>query len=365
MVTDEDPECRAEAATAIGEVREPRFQGRLVQLLYDASPQVARAAIGAVRSRVRRDGFNPIYAPILISFLQNRRVKHESREALLAFRETVLPSLVHFMNDPDESIWVRRGLPKTIAQIGTRAAVGALVDGLGVQRDAFLRRKIIEALVWLRTDGDLAVDRTVIEAAVRHECGLYLDAYCGLQRLEIGDRGRFVGPLVRWDSEDEEPELLDRLLAERLEEHLRNIFGLLSLIHRPADIWAAHRTLAGRNEAPNSHALEYLDNTLSGETRRVVLSAIGDSRVEEKIQVARRSFGIEARTKVEALARMLDVTEADGDSANLASAALYAVYTNRISELFPRVETLATESRDPFVAETARWVMARIRRVEP
>ena len=108
LLSDADPEIRAEGAKALGAIREPRFQELLIRLLYDREPQIAREAISAIRRRVARDGYNPIYVPTLVSLLNERRVKHEAREALVAFGEPAIPALAHFMGDPDEQLWVRR-----------------------------------------------------------------------------------------------------------------------------------------------------------------------------------------------------------------------------------------------------------------
>ena len=52
----------------------------------------------------------------------------------------------------------------------------------------------------------------------------------------------------------------------------------------------------------------------------------------------------------------------DGDSERegLIVAALYSVYTERVSELYPRVEALLAQDSEPFVQETAEWVARRL-----
>jgi hypothetical protein len=41
-------------------------------------------------------------------------------------------------------------------------------------------------------------------------------------------------------------------------------------------------------------------------------------------------------------------------------AALYDVYADRVSELYRQVQSLATETEDAFVKETAAWVVQRL-----
>jgi AAA family ATP:ADP antiporter len=366
MLCDADPSVRSEAAKAIGAVHEPEFQGQLLQLLYDAEPAVVREAMSAVRRRVARDGFVPVYSPRLISLLQNRRLKHDARESLVALGEPVIPALTHFMNDREEQIWVRRALPKTIARFGTPAAAKALAESLSRAKDAFLRRKVIDALGSIG-DSDLLADHAgQIERAVHFEARRYMQELLDLTALDFTRRGRLDGPLVEWNSTEEEPSLLDRLLDERMADSLNNVFRLLAMLHPPDGIRAAHRSLISGQPALRNHALEYLDNTLSGEVRRNVFAVIDDTPAREKFKRAEKLFGVSARSKIETLGAVLSQPrDGDRDAAALGVAAVYAVYEGRVAELFPNVQTLSSEAAHPFIRETAAWVCRRLNLAGP
>jgi AAA family ATP:ADP antiporter len=358
MLSDADVKVRAEAAKAMGAVYEPKLQGQLVQLMYDSEPRVLREAISAIRRRVARDGFQPLYAPILISMLNNRRIKHELRESLVAFGEPVIPALVHFMNDDGEQIWVRRALPKTLARLGTPAAIEALIETLGGRTDRFLRRKVIEALCSL-DPATLRPYRRKIEAAVRSEAADYLDLLADICACADTKSFALDGPVIRWQADDEMPSLLFQLLVEHLRGHLRNIFGLLSLLHSSTHIWAAHESLLAGKAALRAHSLEYLDNTLSGDLRRNVFLVIDDTPLDEKLRRANKTFGISSPSRLQCLHKHLEM-DGDSEREGLVVAALYAVYTERVSELYPRVETLLGLDSEPFVQETAEWVARRL-----
>jgi len=232
LMSDADPHVRAEAAKAIGAVAEPRFQQALVRLLYDSNARVVRQAIAAVRRRIERDGYSPLYVPTLISLLQNRRAKHEAREALVAFGEEAVAALRHFLSDPDEPAWVRRALPKTLSTIGGDEAARSLVSALSVRDDPFLRRKVIEAVAGL--PAQLSVERrAAVEREIGVEANAYLRSLLELDAIGFPSGARLSGPLVAWDPTETAPNLLHSLLQERLEDHVSNLFGLLSVLHPP------------------------------------------------------------------------------------------------------------------------------------
>lgn len=361
LLADAEPRVRCEAAKALGAIHEPKYQERLIQLLYDREPTVVRDAIAAIRRRVARDGFNPLYVATLISLLRNRRVKHEAREALVAFGEPALPALAHFMSDVDEPVWVRRALPRTIAKIGTLAAATALAEQLERSEDEFQRRKLIEALGSLPEGIRHSVDHHLIETQIHEEAARYLQLLVDLDALEFRQKGRLEGPRIAWTSDILEPSLVERLYAERLDRSLENLFGLLAITNPPRDTWAAYRTLTSGPAALRNHALEYLDNTLAGEVRKRVLAVIDDRPLEDKLQLATRQFGAVSRSKVATLEQLLTGSQVEAAAENhLILAALYTIHVDRIAELYPRVESLVPSAADPFVAETAGWVAARL-----
>jgi AAA family ATP:ADP antiporter len=360
LLVADDAEMRIEGVKAIAGVREPRYDARLVQLLYDANPQVAREAIRSVRRRAKRDGFNPVYAPTLVALLDNRRLKHDAREALVALGPEVVPALSHFLSDTDESLWVRRALPKTLARIDTAETIVALCAALEHADDGFLRRKIIEALGSLDPARIPPQARGRIEAAVREEARRWHQAVGRLVAVGADGHARVEGARIVWEAQ-REPDLLVQLLAEGAEEHVRNLFALLALLYSPNHVWASYRGLVGQ-PGLRAHALEYLDNTLGGDLRRTVFSVIGDDPLQDKQRYAAKWFGLPAGTRVNALASLLDDgVQGTADAQARAVGALYTVYAARLAELYAQVERLARVAHDRLVRETAGWVVERLK----
>ena len=361
MLSDAAAERRGEAVKVLGVLRDPEAENLLLTALYDHDPRVVREAVQAVRRMVARDGCNPAMVPSLVALLTNRRVKHDVREALVAFGEPVVPALVHFMNDPGESVAVRRALPKALARLPGRAAVAALVDALETADDALLRGAVVEALALRRDemgDGGFAPR---VEAAIAAEAGIYLRrlgdlrALAGVGAATSGTSGAPAAPEAR------ELNLLAQMIAERNDDHLATLFGLLALLYPPHDVGAARRSLAAGRPDLRARVLEYLDNTLAGEVRRHVLAVLDDAPIDERLRRAARPYGVEVSGRAATVARFLDGRgDGDADGPALTVAALYTVYSERLADLYPRVGPLAGGGRDPIVRETAAWVARRL-----
>ncbi len=357
LAGDADPAARREAANAIGGVPEPRFRESLVRLLYDPDPEVARAAIAAVRHRAQRDGHAPHYGPILVALLQRRALKHDAREAIVALGEPMVPVLRHFLADPEEPLWVRRALPKTLAALGSPGAAAALLEGLQIPGDRFLRAKVIEALGSLPTAALDAAGRGAVGKAIAGEVAAYLQALADLLAVGLPAGARLVGPTVHGSAAEEEPNLLQALLAERLEEHLHNLFGLLALLYPARDVWAAHRSVASGDPALVSRTLEYLENLLAGDLRRKVFAVVGDMSIAQKLRWGQLRYGIHVEERSTVFDGLLRAPAGEDDR-GAAMAALYVGYAEGVEAVRARLANLASAA-DPWVAETAQWVSAR------
>ncbi len=358
LMADNSTESRAEAAKALGFLETNDRADALTLLLADKDPRVVREAVGAVRRRVARHGPDPMLAPALIALLDDRRLKHDARQALVAFGEPVIPALVHFMNSPDERLWVRRALPKTIALIDGPQAVAALAGSLPLASDAFLLRKLIEGLG--TTTSPLAGHEREIVDAVARQSARYFRALATLAALGSLEHGRLTGPLAIWDGEQHEATLLERMLSEQMSDSVGNVFRLLALLYDRVHIRNAHSSVTSGQPGLIAAAVEYLDNVLAPPVNRVVLPMIDDRPLAQRLDAARRLFTIGVGSRVDVLTRLLDEC-VDTNDAGWGAAALWEIYATRAATLYPGVERVrSSECADPLARETAEWIARRI-----
>ncbi len=361
LARSDDPLVRADTVDALGQVADPIAADVIIAMLYDRDLSVVKAAISAVRQRVERSGANPLYATILISLMGNRRLKHEARTALVAQGENAIKPLVLFMCSPDEQIWVRRAVPKTIALVGAQSGADALLDNLG-DGDAMVMSKILEALVYMRMrDPAVTFKRRTITQHLSREAAYYVRLLADLWAVSSLHEARLDGPLAVWKKDGRVPTLPQQLLAQRMARSVNNIFRLLELINNPEDVRAAQRSLLSGQPNLRARALEYLDNTLSGSVRRDVFAVIDDAPPEEKLRRAETIFGVEVQSPEQTLERLIHIDPRHDPSAiGIVLAALYNVWNEEIESLYPVVRSLAEETNDEMVRETAVWVRRRV-----
>ncbi len=334
---------RREAATCLGGMAEPSGREILFRLLYDSDDRVVRRAVAAVGQRAANGEAAGLYLPTLVSLLRDRRLKHEVRTALTSFGGTALPALTHFLDAPDEPIWVRRALPKTIARIGGSAATAALVARLDQPRDAFLQRKVIEALAGLEVS---KIHRAAIEVQIRVQAWGYLRVRAEQQTLMAAPRG-------------EPSALLSRLLAERLADYRRNVFGLVATLYPTRAVWAAYEALDAPHTDSRACAFEFLANLLPNDIRQQVFNVIDQEGSCANQTVDLASDIARHRTRDAVLRDYLMARHtAESDSSFLAVAALDDIQRRGSPKLNSLVTRLARMAPDPFVRDTAAWVLS-------
>jgi hypothetical protein len=203
--------------------------------------------------------------------------------------------------------------------------------------------------------------RRAISKALSHKAAEYLRLLADLWAVSSLHEARLDGPLAVWKKDGRVPTLPQQLLAQRMAKIVSDIFGLLELIENPEDVRAAQRSLLSGLPKLRARALEYLDNTLSGSVRRDVFAVIDDALPEDKLRRAKLFFGIRVESPEDTLGRLIRIDPWDDPSAiGIILAALHSVWKEEIVALYPAARSLAEESEDPMVQETAAWVSLRM-----
>ena len=330
---------RRDLAAAVRQVDHGRSRDLLEALLRDPDPAVADEAMRTVRALETADGR---FAPVLISFLGDRRRKGAARETLVGYGEPVVDLLKQVLDDPGQDVWVRRHVPATLARIPCQASMDAVMALLGAD-DGFLRFKALSAAEKLRREHPaLTFDAAPVERLVLAEGRVFC------RRLEqhhgLFERGGLPKEAV-----------LAQALREKTERAVDRIYRLLGLIHGWRDVAAARWAIERGDARARAGALEYLDNVLAGPLRAALLPVLEPLPADEKIGHARAILKTAPRDAEATLAEL-----SDDDDSVLAAAAVHLVGEQAVWALRDRVERVlnARDAADAHVVEAASWTLA-------
>jgi ATP:ADP antiporter, AAA family len=329
---------RAEAATALAHIDDPRFRALLVPLLYDHDPLVVQKAIRSAREMGASDG---LFIPGLLSLLGHRALKAPAREALVGYGETIIGALAYALRDQREHVWIRRHIPATLAELGTQRSMDALVAALD-DPDGFLRYKAIAAIEKIRRDHPaISCPRAVLESQVVRESSRY---YNGLTLQHN---------LLR-HAPDAADSLLSRALQDKLHRTIDRIYRLLGLLYHVDDVAAARYTIEQGEGRRRAAAVEYLDNLLGGVVRKRVMPILDDSPLTEKVRYANAVLKSRPRDLDDTLAQLVHE-----DDPVVSAAAVHFVGQRRVWGLSDDLEYVASHrSEDAIVGEAVSWALA-------
>jgi ATP/ADP translocase/HEAT repeat protein len=335
-------EGRLQVATALGRLQDRRFRLLLVPLMFDGDLAVARAA---VRSAGQAGEADELLLPPLVSLLRRRPLRAAVREVLAGRGEGGVDALAYFLREGTEDVEVRRQIPATLARIPSPRTVELLLAGLG-DPDGEVRDRSLAALLELRRgDEPVEIARGPVE-----------------ERALAEARRTFRCLSLRYNvlREDVRGSLLDRALAERVEQGTDRAWRLLGLLHPWRDVAVARRGMEG-DPRSRARAAEYLDNLLGGALRRSVVPLLEDLPLEEKARKANALLRTRERDLEDTLAQLVH----DEDQL-LSAAAIQRVEEKGLWGLADDLEHVLAhrDSRDLHAFEAASWALAA-RRLTP
>ncbi len=332
-----DATIRAAIADGLGRRPAPSaLHDLLGPLLRDADSGVRRAALVSAGHAQRR-----VHIQTLIEALADRTVQKAARAGLVGYGNLVVGTLADWLIDPGVAMPVRREVPRVLADVGTQDALDALFR-YRVHEDVRLSYRVLKAEHHIRIRNEsVQMPRRLITADLEYDARSHLFAFVHYRGCPIG----------AWRSAER---LLCIVLNERMEQAFDRMFRRLALMYPPRDIDAAYRGLLAEDRRRRGNALEYLDNALSAEHRRILAPFIEDVGDDAMLRHAERLYGLRFVSYHDSLAAILS-----GDDSWLRACALFVVGARREAGLAEGVEHNLAD-RNPQVREIALWARAAL-----
>jgi AAA family ATP:ADP antiporter len=342
---------KVNVARAIGISGNPELYPYLNTLLRDETREVKLAAIentGLTRA--------PEFVPLLIQYLGTPIVRRYARQSLAEYGVEIVVTLIEHLEDPDEDIYIRRRIPRVLALIGSQETVNRLMANLS-HNDLSIRYEVLKALNKIKSRfPDLKADRSLVEGRILDEAKQYYRLWTILHRQRIsnasaganGDGGQVPGTART------ARQLLIDALKDRLDNSLEDIFRLLGLRYSPTDMYNAYLGIISNKPSLRADAVEFIDNTLSFETKRIVIPIVEAVPEESFIARAREFYGFDIPTDEECIEIILE-----GEDNWLKACALYTIAEMNWREHLASVRAFSDDP-DPIVRETSNYCLERI-----
>jgi hypothetical protein len=246
------------------------------------------------------------------------------------------------LSDPGVPIEVRQQVPVILANVGTQLACNVLVECL-LDADSRLRLRIVSALNTIYSlHPELECDAEILEMLLAAEILGHYRSYQILERLET---------VLQSD------ELLAGPLFESMKQEVERIFRVLDLLYPRDNFSSAYVGLQSKNRIVCDNALEFLDNVLQTQFRRMLVPLL-DSKVSiaERATIANRLVPARIENSEQAIAVLVSCNDPC-----LRSCGAYAVGIFGL-KLLEHELNRCLDHPDPLLRETARQAKLRLQR---
>jgi AAA family ATP:ADP antiporter len=271
--SDPDPRRRILAARMVA-LRGDQGTEAIHDLLADPDSQVASAACRAAAA-VKNRG----YVLEVVRLLSNYQVRGAAIQALADYGAVICGTLGDLINDEAIPIGIRVHIPRVLKRIQDQRSVDVLLAAHG-NRDPGIRGAALKALAQLRAAApNLNYENPLMRQQIMDEARYYyeLSAVLAPFRGYLETRQSAAG-------------LLARTVNERLRQSLQRLFRLLGLRYSSQEMHWTYLALANGNKEKHTAALEFLDNTLDQDLKRVIIPMLESERPAED---GRTLFGVE------------------------------------------------------------------------
>jgi hypothetical protein len=334
LANDPDPKRRKLAADAIA-VRGDQGIETLHRLLADPDSRVAASACraaGLLRSRA--------YLFALIGHLGHARVRGEAIEAISRFGVSICGTLGDVLVDESVDARIRRQVPRVLKLIPHQRSVEALLTSIG-HKDLGTRAAVLKALNSLReTAPALTFENNFVSDQISSEVRYYFEMNAAMAPFRSSQAGMPASAL------------LARTMEERLRQTLERLFRLLGLRYPPKEIYSAYLALSHRRAEQNTAAIEFLDNVLERNLKRILLPLL--DAPEHVLERGRDLFQVEPRTPEDAIRSLINSRDPW-----LVACAMSAAAEMNLRALAPDIRQAAVNAAAD-VTEVARSVELRL-----
>ncbi len=292
LATNQDPESKKHRKLnlikAIGYANIPTFYPRLTTYLHSEDLEVLNHAIIAAGKTL-----SPEFIDDLIRLLAVRECKENAMNALVHFDKNIVDFLKRNVEEGEVGIESLRVIPAVVKKIGAQRSIDFLFE-LFDYDDHVVRLEALRGLNLLRNNyPHLKFSKRNIVHEILKEAKLFQDTLSVLYVQANIENSNTVSEKGNDESKenDARASLVD-LLEKRLDRKLERIFRLLGLKYTSDDIFVIYNGLKNSKPDFRLNALEFLDNLLEPNLKKILIPIIETAMVETITEDAIKNLNI-------------------------------------------------------------------------
>ena len=346
-----DPDTFPLLLKTIGCSNLDRFYPEILNSLKSTNPEIVRAAIESA-------GFSlsDIFVKELISILPHKEYRPIAIQALQNYGVKMISVLTETAKERLVPLETCRLVPIVLKSFNSQLAVNHLFD-LIKDQDLTIRIEAVRALSDLHRENEvLKFDQRSIVNLIFDECRLYHETLSAMHnQIIVAYRNRKRSQKeVTAEERDARAGLLE-LLERRLDTGLERIFKLLGLKYHQGDVEIAYQGILSEKEEARAHAIEFLDNVLTGNLKRRLLPIIEESALDVSSEELLVRIKHKIPTEHECFQLILQ-----GSDLRLKLAVLYLIQKQSDPKYVPLLLPLL-KNKDPKIAEFAQRAYETLR----
>jgi hypothetical protein len=226
------------------------------------------------RALARSEALDRRLLPYVLPLLGWDEVVPEALGALRRAAPRITGQLIDALLDPEESVVIRRRIPRVLKVADSQRAADGLLLGLGDRRFEVRYQCAIALVQMTERNPDLRLPADAVLAAARRE-------------VEVGKKVWESRRLLERPDDEKESPFFEAFLRDRTSRSLEHVFNILSLALEREPLRLAYRALSTVDETLRGTALEYLENVLPEAIRLVLWPFLAGGREPARAAAAR------------------------------------------------------------------------------
>ncbi len=297
------------------------------QYFQDENPKVVTESISSAGNTL-----SPLFINDLLTFLLNKETRSTAENALVNYQDALFPIIKYKIKQAEFDLDILRKIPAVVKKIGRQKSVDFLFEMID-HEDGTLRLEALRGLNMLRNNyPHLNFSPNKIANRILEEAQLYQSTlsvfYVQIQFENMTHQEVFPKIIQARKS-------LVMLLEKRLSKNLERIFRLLGLRYPPEDIFHIYRGLSDKASEMNVNAIEFLDNLLEPNMKKVLIPLVETSMLETISEDAIKNLKLKIPREEECFQMLLE-----GKDVRIKIAVLYLLAQLKNKNYLPLVQKL-------------------------